>query len=302
MMIRKIILSFIFISVISLFIYYFFTDNYIYLEKIKTNSTYLFVTAFFSFSRKKHTNNDYIGWMNNYFRVIKSSVLIFSDVESVKLVPYNRSNCIILKSIYDLLCIKKYEKWYKNQNSIDPERNKVNHSMELYMVWNAKICLLKMATELYNASVYIWIDIGSFRKEYTYTIFPNTYVIDYLSKLNSMFFFVVNKKFIRKSIKPLLIRGDFIEGGSFGGSKNCIKEYNNIFWKVHDYYLKRGEFVGKDQTLYNTIAIYYFKDIVLFPMYGYFRCWNNKWFRYINLYGGEGCALLKEKNISSYLF
>lgn len=281
--------------------YVIYFDDHLLLETKENNSSYTFVTAFFSFSKKKHPNSDYLLWMKSFFRIISSNVFIFSDEESSKLIPSSRDNIILFESIYEIPCIKRYKYLYKNQSKIDPERNKVNHSMELYMMWNAKICLLKIITERYNASVYIWIDIGSFRKKYFYTHFPSLNVINYLSKLNTMFFFVVKNKNFKRSYTPKLALGDFIEGGSFGGNKELIQKYYDIFWKVHDYFLYEGEFVGKDQTLYNTVAIYYMKNISLFPMYGYFKCWNNKWYRYINFYAGEYCALIKETNILSYI-
>lgn len=302
MIIKYLVVLFTFISVIGILIYLNCKDTYILLDRKEKNASHLFVTAFFSFAKKKHSNNDYIGWMSSFFDVIKTSLVIFSDKESVKLIPSTNNKYVIVESIYTVPCIKKYLNVYKNQNVKDPEGKKVDHSMELYMVWNAKICLLNMATQMYNSSVYIWIDIGSFRKEYAYMDYPNMNVMNYLSQLNSMFFFVVHNQLFKKYSIPRLETGTFIEGGSFGGNKESITKFHDLFWKVHDEFLNKGEFIGKDQTLYNTIAVYYSNDIVLFPMYGYFKCWNNKWFRYINFYGGEACALLKEKNISSYLY
>lgn len=264
------------------------------------NSTYIFVTSYFSITKKKHSNNEYIEWMNYFFSVINNSLVIFTDNKSIKYIPPNNGIYVIYNSIFDIPCVSNYKNIYTIQNDIDPEKS--IHSSELYAIWNAKICMLKKTTELYNKSVYIWIDIGSSRWKHSFKQFPNSKIIDFLSNLNSMFFFAVyNRKF--KKDYPKLLIGDFLEGTSFGGNKRSVIEYYDIFWKVHDIFLKKDKFIGKDQTIYNTIPIYYLQNITIFPSYGFYKCMeSNQWFRFYNYYAGCKCMINKGEKIDKYIY
>lgn len=152
------------------------------------SSTYMFVTSYFFTKKNKHTESEFMEWMNNFFSLINKSVIIFTDKNSIKYIPPNNGKYYIYNSIFDVPCVSKYKHIYSDQNSIDPERFR-NHSSELYGIWNSKVCMLRIATELYNRSIYIWIVIESDRFKYFRIIFPNDKVISYLSSLNSMFFF-----------------------------------------------------------------------------------------------------------------
>lgn len=265
------------------------------------NSTYVFVTSYFSIAKRKHSNKNYIEWMDNFFSVINKSLIIFTDNNSISYIPPNNGKYVVYNSIFDIPCVSKYKGIYLNQINLDPEKRL--HSSELYAIWNAKICMLKKSTELYDKSVYIWIDIGSSRWKHSFKQFPDSEVIDFLSNLNSMFFFAVYNRKFKKEKYPKLILENFLEGTSFGGNKRSIIEYYDIFWKVHDIFLNKGQFIGKDQTIFNTIPIYYLQNITIFSSYGFYKCMEyNHWFRFYNYYAGYKCMINKGEKIDKYIY
>lgn len=288
--------------VILLIIFTFYFQYFKTVEgNLTYNSTYIFVTSYFSITKKKHSNNDYIEWMNNFFYIINNSLVIFTDKNSIRYIPPNNGKYIVYNSIFDIPCVSNYKSIYFKQNNIDPEKSK--HSPELYAIWNAKICMLKQITELYDKSVYIWIDIGSSRWKRSFKQFPDNKIIEFLSNLNSMYFFAVYNRKFRKEKYPKLIVDNFLEGTSFGGNKRSIIEYYDIFWKVHDIFLNKGEFIGKDQTIFNTIPVYYLQNISIFPSYGFYKCMEyNHWFRFYYFYAGYKCMSNKGEKIENNIY
>ena len=47
---------------------------------------------------------------------------------------------------------------------------------------------------------------------------------------------------------------DIIEGTFFMGSQLALSRFKTEFWKLHDEWIDAGNFVGKDQSLMNTLA------------------------------------------------
>lgn len=248
---------------------------------------YYFVSAYFTTNGgKKHTNNDYYKWSRYFFHLINSSIDIYiqNDLDNNFFPKYYKGRILKYKSIWNIPCISKYIDEYNNyQFLIDPENS--YHSSTYYAIWNSKICLLKMTSEIINSKLYIWIDIGSNRDNIQINNFPSLKIMNELYKLNKMFFFIISNLNPIKKNKPELIVGNWIEGGTFGGRKENINKYYNIFWKVHDYYLKEGLFIGKDQTLYNTMAIY-FDNVTLIKNEVNDIC-QSKWFSFYCMYGDK---------------
>ncbi|XP_021963450.1 uncharacterized protein LOC110858874 [Folsomia candida] len=154
-------------------------------------------------------------------------------------------------------------------HDLDPEKD--NHTPELYAVWNSKPWFQTVSeTNPFNSTYFYWMDIGSVRQPgIVLTNFPSlekslqVFGADERSpnyhKLN---IFAVQKL---PNFKPPpdhntfdeLGKVNFVEGGFFGGTAASINWFSRTFYALHDYQLAKGEFVGKDQTLYNWMATKY---------------------------------------------
>lgn len=287
-----------------LFIFYriFYGLFYLNFEENNHLHQYLFVTSYFHIDNYgKHTLQDYKMWINNFFSLINNSLVIFTDnnISSLSFVPsFVKAYKYEYKSIWDVPCIKKYKKYYIKQHDID--REKYHHNPDIYAIWNCKICFLNIAANEINSKLYIWIDIGTFRDPTPFHSIPSLKAMDIFYKFNSMFFFIVyNQTFQLKNKTELVVR-DWIEGTSFGGTKKSIHQYNKEFWKVHDYYMNNNQFIGKDQTLFNTLALYKI-NVTIIRVHGLNMCMANPWWKFQCFYAGMNLDLLQKNDINDYI-
>ncbi|KAJ3565746.1 hypothetical protein NP233_g7446 [Leucocoprinus birnbaumii] len=51
------------------------------------------------------------------------------------------------------------------------------------------------------------------------------------------------------------IGNDVPAGSFFGGSPKAVTWWSKVYYSYHDYYLEKGYFVGKDQTLINSLFL-----------------------------------------------
>lgn len=281
----------------------FFLTLIIYKRNINIKHNYLFVTAYFQILKNlKHDINKYKLWIANFFKVINSSLAIFTDnnKSSKSFIPsFVEAYKYEYQSIWDVPCIKKYRKLYFQQHKIDPE--KFRHSPDAYAIWNSKICFLEIAASQIDSDLYIWIDIGTFRNFTLNNIFPSFRALKILYSFTSMFFFTIaNRSYtIDRVIK--LEEKDWIGGNSFGGKRKYIHEYYKEYWKLHDFFLYRNRFVGKEQILYNTMALYKY-NATLIKMHDLNMCMKNVWWRYQCLYSGLNINYLKRISIDKYIY
>ncbi|KAK9702296.1 hypothetical protein K7432_011313 [Basidiobolus ranarum] len=69
---------------------------------------------------------------------------------------------------------------------------------------------------------------------------------------------------------------DLIEGTFFGGRKELVVWWSDTFYDTHDYYLRQGHFVGKDQSIMNSVAIKESSKIII--LYLDSGSCGDKWF------------------------
>lgn len=293
-------------SLFILFIFIVYRINYgLFNSNIEENKhiyEYLFISSYFHIDNYgKHSLEDYRIWINRFFHLINHSLVIFTDNNrsSISIVPsYVKAIKYEYKSIWDVPCMKQYKDEYIRQHEIDVE--KYHHNPDIYAIWNSKICFLNIASNDIHSKLYIWIDIGTFRDPTPFYSIPNIKAIDMFYNFHSMFFYTVyNQTFELKNETELVVR-DWIEGTSFGGNKESIHQYYKEFWKLHDYYMKKRYFIGKDQTLYNTLALYKI-NVTLIRVHNLKMCMSNTWWRFQCFLGGMNLDLLKKYDISNYI-
>lgn len=277
-------------------LYYTLFLNYSHIKE------FIFVSSFFKNEKiVEHTFNDYVIWNKNLLRIINKSIIIFTDYsEEAKQILRGYKNIVTIKynSIWDVPCYnsltkKNYEKLLVN----DPYKHV--HNPFLYAVYNAKIWFLDKSTSIVNSKIYIWIDIGCIRGKIDISSFPDKRSMKYLSELNSMFFFVINNKKFNDINQDKMICERFIEGGSYGGSKQNIKGFNNLFWKIHNYYLYRNNCLYDDQNLLLT-TIFKYKRVILFNVVNKVLCTKSLWMKFICFYYNMSRYRIKDENIGMY--
>jgi hypothetical protein len=130
-----------------------------------------------------------------------------------------------------------------------------------------------------------WIDAGSCRESKYRTIpFPNATRLSAVisPERNGAMIFAMYRHWIFHR-PPFLrcVRSDYVIGGIFGGNFIALREYSESFWALHDYFLQRGEFVGKEQQLMSTYVLYADKAWIQPNYHGH--CYP--WFATFSFYG-----------------
>ncbi|EKM81286.1 hypothetical protein AGABI1DRAFT_56746, partial [Agaricus bisporus var. burnettii JB137-S8] len=185
-------------------------------------------------------------------------------------------------SPFDISPLRGLENAYEHFHTIDREAS--YHNPELYAVWNAKPWLLDSAIkhlEEEKGEVYdyaFWNDAGSFRYDHVYTEWPNPSRVEEVWNIgvervveaggftesrgkvkNDLLFFSFTgmfgwaKRYWTEDDGPVDM--DISEGSFFGGSPSTVSWWSETYYIYHDYYLHKGYFVGKDQTLINALFL-----------------------------------------------
>jgi hypothetical protein len=109
-------------------------------------------------------------------------------------------------------------------------------------------------------AIVFWIDAGSCReRQYDKIQFPDPlrlfHAVPSQTK-GAMIFAMWRKAIVRRPSFLHLIRPEFIMGGFFGGDVTALRAFSVAFWAIHNHFLERGKFVGKDQSIMTTYFTY----------------------------------------------
>jgi hypothetical protein len=133
--------------------------------------------------------------------------------------------------------------YFTKQYCLDPEKH--IHSPELYAVWNLKTYLVFISARLnpYNSEFFIYTDSGAWRGKVLANWPDQVFVRELAEKLDQRILYGQ----VGKS-------NDIIQGTFFGGSLEAVVNVYDEYFRVHDEWLDKGLFVGKDQNLMNELA------------------------------------------------
>ena len=249
--------------------------NYIHkmLTKIIDNVT--LVTGYFNIP-SKHSISEYEKWIS-YFLQINHPMIFFVDnkyykkIISKRPIEYKNKTIWIKTDISDFYSYKKFFNEFNMTYEIDIEKQ--IHSVPLYLVWAEKINFLKIAADknYFNSKCFYWIDSGCFRSTESIKNFINDWpssekcfedgriLISEVLKHSDNFykkyinFDIESHKFMQKSLN--------VDGSCFGGQKEYIYKFYNLYYDLLIKFIKHGIFIGKDQNLFAYIA-YSNQDII----------------------------------------
>lgn len=270
-----------------------FTDFYTYKGTIaekfsrfsnghKTKSFTTVFTLYYRLAKSKHKSKSYETWSNNFFKIISSPVVVFTDFKSLpsflnitknlnkSATFYVTNNVWNIMSILEKSRNKHYIEKYKTiQYKLDPEKRK--HSPELYAIWNLKHFIGNLVAQLnpYESRFFIYTDIGGWRSGN----FENWPSIDFAKNVS----FYLNDTCLYNQVYS-----GTIGGGFFAGSKTALEKVSEKFYEIHDKWFERNTFVGKDQNIMRELAFKaYPKYVMRLKTWGY-KClkYYSRWFFY----------------------
>jgi hypothetical protein len=242
--------------------------------------------------------------MKNIIKSVSSPLVIFTNRKSkdyiLKIKPEIKNYTLfyiyedawqILKELEKERNCSYREKYLFEQLSKDPE-NKY-HNPNLYAVWNVKTYIInKIAQENpYNSSFFLYTDIGAFRSEVIPHWPDSGFIESLIFKLEDRVLFGQIEDYSHDpndNTDSFRMKRNLIQAGFVLGTKKAIENYKVKYYKIHDEFLNKGMFVGKEQVIMNFYAFKYQNEVVRL------RTWNincskpyNNWFFYQRFLGKD---------------
>ena len=211
------------------------------------------VTCYFQI-KSKFSRECYMTWMKNML-AIQTPMVIFCDKESYPMIHAQRpyfTNIIItkLEDFYSYKYIDTYRKNYE----IDHEWY---HSPELYLLWAEKAHFLKQAILMdpFHSETFLWVDIGCFR-DTSPIEWPNMSIIDKTKVLAlNVTPFTKEEICCTKETLPSFLTINRIGATIFGGGKEALLRYHDLYYEMVEYFISMNRFIGKDQSILNSVYL-----------------------------------------------
>ena len=150
------------------------------------DSQILLVSAFFPLAKSKHTQQEYVQWMELYLTKITTHIYFFTSPEMEDSIRKLRGSLPMTLNTsfadpFDIPPLGGLKDRYYAMNEVDPER--AYHSPELYAVWSSKTyflreALLNMQAAGMDVEYVFWNDAGSFRDQQDFDNWPARERID----------------------------------------------------------------------------------------------------------------------------
>ena len=215
------------------------------MTEIKSN-----LTCVSGYWKVKNKHNNYDDWFDKTL-MINCPYIFFSDKETITFIKKYRKN---LPTFYIEMNLDEFETYkYKDKMITHPIHCP---SIELNLIWNEKIFLIKRALEInpYLSDFFIWVDAGicSYRiNSPPKKIFPDE---NKLKKLpNDKFIFCSSNTYNPNYVLP----NNYYHSvsGTFILHKNIIKDFTKLYEKYLDKLLDKNN-IWTDQV----ILTHMFKD------------------------------------------
>ena len=279
----------------------------------------IIVSAYYIIENKR-PSNDFNEWIKNFMfvkslKVIYTNKLTFENIfikfyknihkDSENIYKDHDNNCIyIIQELEDTYIWKNYKNLMILSEKKDPEILKgINHNKYLYTIWNNKSFWLKETSDIIKADGYYWVDIGCIRYKSNDDVKSFVKSLNFVNRKN-------NNKIILSFINQFNLEDDHyyvdsipyiyynnntiirIQGGFFGGGKEAIIEWCDLYIDELNLFDKYKVFAGKDQYIMGSIYLKYkYKFDIFIPILmtnknnNNFNYCDDVWFRFIKEFG-----------------
>lgn len=177
------------------------------------------------------------------------------------------------QTVFDIPRISKYQNQYEIVAKIMQKAVPYNISAEIGAIWNSKLVFIQEVIENYSKSsiFFFWIDIAIVKTdEYFHMQIPLEWPSS--ERIEKIFSFEVDQKNTSsekvytnkilfwgelKSIKkPESINNIdiskyecFVRAGFFGGTRKKMISFMSEYWKIHDFFLEKKQFVLREEFI-----------------------------------------------------
>ena len=253
------------------------------------------VTAYFQLPVSKTPHAQYVVWMRNMLvirtpMVIFTDVQSQPLIQSLR--PASLPTHYIVLTFEEFYTYR-YDIAFNEHVLLDHESS-IGHNTRLYQIWNEKAHFLKRAADLdpFGCDYFLWVDIGCFRHtNVRYLNWPNPSKIDRLEagkmlmvqvcrftadelqvcpftadeltqvcrftadELTQIRRFTADLDIFDISKIPSFQYTNRIGGSMFGGTKGAVDKWHTVYYQMMDAFISAGRFVGKDQSVMNSIYL-----------------------------------------------
>lgn len=223
------------------------------------------VTAYFKLSLSKATHDIYVERMKNML-VIDNPMIIFCEEDCLELIQFLRKDKIskthIITTTFTEFHSYKYIDTFLKHYEMDREKH-VGHNIFLYLIWSEKSHFLKKAIELdpFKTDYFLWVDIGCFRcPNIDFINWPNPIRIKQIpkSKVLLLQVYPFKQEELQCKVKEKLPSFQFtnrIGGTIFGGGKEVLLKWHDLYYNMLEYFISINRFIGKDQSIMNSLYL-----------------------------------------------
>jgi hypothetical protein len=203
-----------------------------------------------------------------------------------------------LQELEDTFIWKNYKNLMIYSEKIDPEITiGIIHNRYLYTIWNNKSFWLKETIDIISAEGYYWVDIGCIRYNITDDVKTFVSSLNLVNRNNNKLILSIIEEFIPSdeqyvnSIPYIYYNNNNvirIQGGFFGGGKNEILEWCELYIEELNLFDNYKVFSGKDQYIMGSIYLKYkYKFDIFIPKYikNDNKYCNDIWFRFLIHFG-----------------
>jgi hypothetical protein len=213
------------------------------------------VTCYFEIS-SKYPSNKYDEWMRNMLLNITTPMIIFCDSKSYNKIGYYRSKLVnstlLIKTEITEFFTYKYKKQWETTYLLD--YNQLDN-IELYMIWSEKSNFLNISVNInpFSSEYFLWTDIGYFRQSSDHLPLKSLYNFPSVDKFENL----TNKKKMLLQYVTINNGLNIIGGGMFGGHKDIIPQWTELYYKTLEFFFDNNVFAGQDQHIMLFISMNY---------------------------------------------
>ena len=258
--------------ILILFILLIFT--YIFKEEIFENNiqyqqdNLTIVSAYYKIKSKRKPRQ-YKDFLHNFIMLNKSIVFFtnkrfMSRLKKMRPKEYYNKTIFIQEEIEEFYAYENFLDEFKKSFVIDKEKR--YHTTSLYLIWAEKCNFLKkvILNNFFNSTCFYWIDAGYFRDKDDINKYSNNWPSTnkcyndnrVLMGLVNNFSNTEKEKILNFDIQSHMRLQKYhnVIGGIFGGQKENLLKFIELYYETIRIFIKHKIFIGKDQNIFTYVA------------------------------------------------
>ena len=226
------------------------------------------ISAYYKIKSKRKPRQ-YKDFLHN-FVMLNKSIVFFTNKRFMPRLKKMRPKELYNKTVFLQVEIEdfySYKNFYEEfKKSFEIDREKRYHTISLYLIWAEKCNFLKKAIikNFFNSTCFYWIDAGYFRDKSDIHTYSNNWPSTKKCYEDNRLLMGQVSNFSNSEIEKILnfdIQSHIrlqkyhnVIGGIFGGQKENLMKFIELYYKTLRLFIKNKIFIGKDQNIFTYIS------------------------------------------------